>query len=187
MTEGILEAKLACRKLGPGESGAYRALRLESLRRFPDSFGATYEEEASQARLPFEVAIEERSAEKFVVGTFAGDRLVAIAAFARVQGRKRRHRGDISGVFVDPTHRGRSVGEALMRKLLQLAFALDGVDQVELRVVSTNAAGLRLYAKLGFEQFGLQKDFFKDAGLRWDQCFMALTRERYVISLLTSR
>ena len=181
MTEGILEAKLACRKLEPGESGAYRALRLESLRRYPDSFGATYDEEAREARLPFEIAIEERKAEKFVVGTFAGDRLVAIAAFARVQGRKRRHRGDISGVFVDPGHRGRSVGEALMRKLLQLAFALEGIDQVELRVVSTNAAGLRLYAKLGFEQFGLQKNFFKDAGLSWDQCFLALTRERYVI------
>lgn len=119
MTEGILEAKLACRKLGPGESGLYRALRLESLRR--------------------------------------------------------------------PEHRGRAVGAALMRKLLQLAFALEGIDQVELRVVSTNAAALRLYAKLGFEQFGLQKNFFKDAGLSWDQCFLALTRERYVISLLTSR
>jgi len=187
MTTGILEAKLACRRLAPGESGAYRALRLESLRRYPDSFGSTYEEEARLAHLPFETAIEEDAAERFVVGAFTDERLVGIAAFARVPGRKRRHRGEITGVFVDPECRGRAVGAALMRKLLQLAFALGDIDQVELRVVSTNAAALRLYAKLGFEQFGLQKDFFKDAGLSWDQCFLALTRERFVISLLTLR
>jgi hypothetical protein len=32
---------LICRKLRPGESDLYRALRLESLKRYPDSFGST--------------------------------------------------------------------------------------------------------------------------------------------------
>jgi GNAT superfamily N-acetyltransferase len=144
MMDGTLRVKLAIRKNRDPVKRAPIAPCASSLR-YPDSFGATYDEESRQARLPFEVAIEEGAGDRFVVGAFADDRLAAIASFARVEGRKRRHRGEITGVFVDPEHRGRAIGKALMRKLLQLAFALS-VDRVELRVVSTNAAALQLYA-----------------------------------------
>ncbi len=171
--------QLDCRKLRPGESGLYRALRLESLQRFSNCFGVTFEEEARLTTLAFEAAIEARAADRFVVGAFCGERLIGLAAFTRRERRKTMHRGDISQVYVDPVQRGRSIGQRLMLATLASAFELSGLEQVELSVVSTNTAALRLYATLGFETYGVQQNYFKVGANCWDMCLMQLTRERH--------
>lgn len=172
--------ELVCRRLAPGESALYRALRLDSLRRDPDCFGVTYDEEAQVPTLAFEQAIEAGAREQFVVGASSGARLVGIAAFARRGRRKTMHRGDISQVYVDPDRRGNAAGSRLLRETLQLAFDLPGLEQVELSVVSTNAAALRLYENLSFRRYGLQENYFKVGARRWHMILMQLTRDHHV-------
>ncbi len=73
------------RKLIPGdETAAYRRLRLECLKNFPDKFGSGYEEEAKASRLKFEGIIENQSAVNFMFGAFASDgNLIGIVGFVR--------------------------------------------------------------------------------------------------------
>lgn len=69
---------------------------------------------------------------------------VAIALLGR-----RGESGYIAGMGVAPAHRGRGLGEAVMRAVLDSARAA-GVTRVQLEVLVQNAAALRLYERLGF-------------------------------------
>lgn len=59
--------------------------------------------------------------------------------------------GWIGGVGVVPAHRGRGVGEELMRRVHEVAREL-GLERVWLEVIVENEPALRLYEKLGYER-----------------------------------
>jgi ribosomal protein S18 acetylase RimI-like enzyme len=59
-------------------------------------------------------------------------------------------RGWIGGVGVAPPHRGKGVGEALMRAAIEEARAR-GLRELWLEVLTPNEPAIRLYEKLGFE------------------------------------
>jgi ribosomal protein S18 acetylase RimI-like enzyme len=63
----------------------------------------------------------------------------------------RGERGWIGGIGVAHPHRGKGVGEALMREVLEEASAR-GLREVWLEVLFPNEAAIRLYEKLGFER-----------------------------------
>src|SRR5687767_15238754 len=63
----------------------------------------------------------------------------------------RGERGWIAGIGISPAHRGKGVGEELMRGVL--AEARDrGLREVWLEVLVQNEPAIRLYEKLGFER-----------------------------------
>ena len=45
------------RRVQPGESRAYRAIRLEALKSYPEFFGANYEEQVNLDKLYFEKTV----------------------------------------------------------------------------------------------------------------------------------
>ena len=55
----------------------------------------------------------------------------------------------VNSVFVDPSHRNKGVGYALMDKVKRTAQEFDG-KQIQLSVYNRNAAAMKLYQKLGF-------------------------------------
>ncbi|WP_400193063.1 GNAT family N-acetyltransferase [Hymenobacter sp. B81] len=140
------------RELQPADAGAYRVLRLQALAASPESFGSTLEEET--------VFVDQRFAQqfsrpgRFIVGAFAGPRLIGMMGFVRETRRKTQHRGSIWGAFVAPEYRGRGVGRALFQLLLHRLDALDGLEQVELMVSEQSPAARRLYERAGFVEFG---------------------------------
>ena len=73
-----------------------------------------------------------------------GAAAVAVALLGR-----RGETGYIAGMGVAPTHRGRGLGEAVMRAVLESARDR-GVKHVQLEVLVQNAAAIRLYERLGF-------------------------------------
>ncbi|MCY1250884.1 hypothetical protein D9M72_645760 [compost metagenome] len=48
------------------------------------------------------------------------------------------------------------------------------VEQLQLTVVSSNAAAIRLYSKLGFAEYGLEKRALRIDGQYLDEVLMAL-------------
>ena len=179
-TPEVLRSTIVYRKLQPDDVGQYRALRLECLKLFPELFGSTYEEEAAKPRLKFETLIAEGSDDDLMLGAFCENQLIGIAGFIRSQRRKIRHRGEVVQVYVNPEYRGKKIGENLMRKLLEKIFTIVGIEQVELGVVCGNTSAITLYEKLGFEKYGVQKNYFKDGERYYDQQFMQLFKERYL-------
>ena len=164
------------RELTEADATLYWPLRLRALREEPESFGASYDEAKDR---PLE-SVTERFREmarlgEFTLGAFDGGQLVGIAAFNRKVGRKNRHIGIAYQVYVAQEARGNGAGRALMSALLARARALDGLEQLTLDVVASNAAARALYISLGFEVYGRQRHALKlDDGRYLDEELMVL-------------
>ena len=64
-------------------------------------------------------------------------------------------------IIVDEKFRGKGIGTQLLRELLKLAKDQFKMDFAHLEVYEGNPA-IRLYERLGFVQYGIQKHFIKD-------------------------
>jgi RimJ/RimL family protein N-acetyltransferase len=172
--------QITYRKLRSGDESDYRRVRLEGLKKFPENFGTSYEDESKLSKLKFEEFIVNESADNFIFGAFADDRLIGIVGFIRAARTKARHCGEVVSMYVTADFHGRKVGENILRELVKAAFELAGIESIELKVIGNNSAAIKLYEKIGFETFGIRKNGFKANDRYWDQQFMQLTRERYL-------
>jgi ribosomal protein S18 acetylase RimI-like enzyme len=141
---------LALRLLDPTDALAFQSLRLEGLLHHPASFRATYEEEAAQSLAD----VARRLAEQAVLGAFIDGELCGIAGFARPTQAKKRHKGELWGVYVRPGTRREGLGSALVEAVIE--HARGRVAQLCATVALTNRPARRLYRKLGFEPYGLE-------------------------------
>jgi ribosomal protein S18 acetylase RimI-like enzyme len=168
------------RKLQPHESTIYRGVRLACLKNAPQFFGSTYEEEILNPKFSFETYIETDSPDHVMFGALDGERLIGIAGFNRMARKRASHRGELVQVYVEPGYRGQNLGEKLLRHVLDYAFALDGIEQVQLSVIASNKTAIKLYEKLGFKSFGVQPHYFKVEDGYLDQQFMQLFKSDYL-------
>ena len=157
----------------------YRELRLSGLKNAPQYFGSTYEEEILDSKLMFEMYIKIDSPDHVMFGAFDGERLIGITGFNRMARKRAMHRGEVVQVYVEPNYRGQNIGEKLIRSVLEYAFRLDGIEQVQLSVIAGNQKAITLYEKLGFKTFGVQSRYFKAGDIYMDQQFMQLFKSEY--------
>lgn len=167
------------RKLQPHESAVYREVRLSCLKRVPEYFGSTYEEEILNPKLMFETFIENDSPDHVMFGAFDDEQLIGITGFNRMARQRAMHRGEIVQVYVDSSYRGQNIGEKLIRRTLEYAFTLEGIEQVQLSVIANNHIAVKLYEKIGFKTFGVQPRYFKAGEMYMDQQFMQLFKDDY--------
>lgn len=136
---------------------AYKALRLEALRLYPEAFSSDYQ---AQKEMPesfwqnrIHSAIE--SADQVLYGAEREGQLIGSAGCVREDSPKARHNGLIVGVYVQDAYRG----QALAQKLIQacLDWALDHeITIAKLGVGAHNQAAIRCYQTMGFEHWGTE-------------------------------
>jgi ribosomal protein S18 acetylase RimI-like enzyme len=158
---------IAVRRLSPAQAGLFRDIRLEGLRRDPDAFADTIEEESRHPLARFERML----ADSAVFGAFRGTELLGVAGFFVQHGPKHRHKGTLWGMYVRPQARGSGVGETLVAAVIEYARTL--VELLQLTVISDNPAARRLYERCGFEPYGLEKRAAKYHGRYHDDVLMA--------------
>ncbi len=168
------------RKLQPHESTIYREVRLACLKNVPEYFGSTYEEEVLNPKFKFETFIENGSPDHVMFGAFEEERLIGITGFNRMARQRALHRGELVQVYVDSNYRGQNIGEKLIRRVLEYAFTLEGIEQVQLSVIAGNPSAIKLYEKVGFKTFGVQPRYFKVGDTYMDQQFMQLFKSDYL-------
>ncbi len=81
------------------------------------------------------------------------------------------HKGTLWGMYVRPAARQAGVGRRLVEAVID--HARTRVELIDLRVVSENRAARRLYARLGFEEYGVEKRAAKYQGRYHDDVLMA--------------
>ena len=162
------------RKLAPGEAPAYRELRLESLLKYPNSYGTNYEAQLQKPKMTYETQIEQRHPNNFVCGAFSAKDLVGICAFYRQEDPRRQHRGEIVQMYVKPEFQGQGIGLGLLQVCIQEAFTLPGMEQIELGVYAHNPAAIRVYEKVGFELYGRLNNCLNVEGGYVDELLMVL-------------
>jgi len=159
--------QLQIRRLTPADAALFRDIRLEGLRLNPEAFGSTFEAENARSVAFF----AERLAGSRIFGAFQGSELVGIAALLIGQGQKEAHKGRLVGMYVRPGSRKAGVGQRMVETIIEVAR--QSVELIELSVVSDNEAARRLYERLGFVEWGVEKNALKQEGRYYDEVHMA--------------
>jgi ribosomal protein S18 acetylase RimI-like enzyme len=145
----------------------YRDIRLEALQANPEAFGSTFEVENAQPLSLF----SDRLGSSTVLGAFRDTELVGIVGFAVQQGQKEAHKGTLWGMYVRPAARNAKVGRRLVESVCN--HARQQVELIQLSVVVDNQQARSLYARLGFLEYGVEKNALKQAGRYYDEVLMA--------------
>ncbi|GHH50910.1 GNAT family N-acetyltransferase [Lentzea cavernae] len=126
-------------QVAPDEWRLWRDIRLEALSSDPEEFGSTLavEQEFDEAEW------RERAAEGLKVVALDDDPVALVAATAKPEGLY------LYSMWVRPSHRGRGLGEGLLKAVLAWAVQ-EGWKVVRLRVWVDNLPARRLYKRLGF-------------------------------------
>lgn len=156
------------RRLSASDAEVYRELRLEGLRNHPEAFGSSWEEE-SEKPLAF---FRERLERNVVLAAAADDdgQLLGIAALGVKQAVKLLHKGVLWGMYVRPEARGSGLAAALVERLLSEARGT--VEEIQLTVVTSNEAAVRLYTRCGFKKYGVEQRALKVGGRYYDEQLM---------------
>jgi ribosomal protein S18 acetylase RimI-like enzyme len=169
------------RRLMPADAARYRKIRLAGLKNSPEAFGSMFETESLKPLSSF----AERLGSSAVFGAFRDSELLGIAGFAFREGAKEAHKGLLWGMYVRPDVRKAGVGRRLVEAVID--FARQHVEILQLSVVSDNESARRLYAGLGFVEYGLEKNSLKQGGTYYDEILMALDLKGHVSDAAGSR
>lgn len=77
-------------------------------------------------------------------------------------------------MYVIPEKRGNGFAKMLLKTAIEQAKRTQGIEQINLTVVSTNVSAKRLYDSLGFEQFGVERRALKVGKAYFDEIHMVL-------------
>jgi ribosomal protein S18 acetylase RimI-like enzyme len=167
------------RQLNADDALVYWELRLFALRESTTAFASSYEEESAH---PLEHRVARFQNEtiapaevNFMLGAFdEHGSLIGMVGLRREQRIKLRHKATVVGMYVAPAARGQGVGRQLMVELLCQARALEGLRQLDLYVTNDNLSAKGLYASLGFQSYGVEKDALRLGDQFIDDNLMAL-------------
>ena len=67
----------------------------------------------------------------------------------------------ITNIAILPEYRGKKLGEALLRKMIELSISM-GAIRMTLEVRVSNVVAISLYEKLGFQKGGIRKRYYTD-------------------------
>ncbi|MBZ9973857.1 MULTISPECIES: GNAT family N-acetyltransferase [unclassified Mesorhizobium] len=135
------------RRLSAADADAYRDLRLEGLQNHPEAFGGSWEEEAI---MPLDW-FSDRLERNIVIAGFADDLpLLGTAGLGIQQAPKQSHKGMLWGMYVRPEARGTGLAAELVQRMIGEAQGV--VEEIQLRVVTSNEAAVRIYSRFGFKE-----------------------------------
>lgn len=155
------------RLLTPADAALYRSIRLAGLKQNPEAFGSTFEREFTKPLAWF----FDRLKSSQVFGAFRGSEILGVAGFAIRDNEKEEHKGLLWGMYIRPEARGTGVAQRLVEAVID--FARSRVELIQLSVVMGNEPARRLYARLGFVEYGIERNSLKHAGRYYDEILMA--------------
>lgn len=160
------------RLLQPKDAVNYRNIRLEALQHNPESFGSSYEEEKDN---PLEIYKSRfQSLETYTFGAFENEKLIGVVTLVKENKLKLKHKANIFALYVSPEKRGKGIAKCLMIEAIKKAKDLEGIEQINLTVVTSNNSAMKLYISLGFEVFGKEKRALRIEHKYFDEEYMVL-------------
>jgi ribosomal protein S18 acetylase RimI-like enzyme len=163
--------KYRIRTLGVADADDLRRVRLEALRLHPEAFASAYEDEVKLDRSQFAERLVAPGFTRF--GGFAGADLVGLAALHIRPGIKERHKAFLFSMYVHAAHRRSGLAQRLVDAVI--AGACDaGAVVLRLTVTVGNAPAQRLYHRMGFAVYGVERRALLIDGVYYDEELMEL-------------
>ena len=135
---------------------AYKALMLEAYALSADAFTSSVQERIDKSDAWWIQRIADANAQSLTFGAIEGGELVGSARLEFYEPLKNRHKAHLTAVYVKPAWRGKKLGRALVKLVLQQAAQRPGIALVNLSVTEGNTAAQALYVSLGFEVYGTE-------------------------------
>jgi ribosomal protein S18 acetylase RimI-like enzyme len=142
------------RRVEPDDWPGIRGVRLRSLEDAPDAFGGTFDDEAAHD--------EERwrswatgwvgAGRQALFAAVEGDEWLGIALGVRWDAEP--DAAHLYAMWVDPEHRRRGVGLALVEEVVRWSRAVPGTRRLLLAATISNPAAIALYERCGFADTG---------------------------------
>lgn len=160
------DAEIEIKRLTAADAARYCEIRLEALKLAPEAFSSTFATENAEPLTWFAARLDNSA----VFAAVCGERLLGIAAFLAKRG-KEAHKGLLVGMYVRQANRNRGIGRHLAEAVVE--HARRHVEILQLTVVADNISARRLYAGLGFAEYGIERRALKQDGRYWDEVLMA--------------
>ena len=160
------------------DAARYQSLRLRALREHPEAFAAAWEEEQQLSLETIATRLQQSSAERYILGAFAGEELSGLLHFRRWEGLKIRHRASIGGMYVPPEYRDQGIGKALLLDAITRAHTLSGLEDLILAVTVGNERARALYVAVGFTSVAIEPRYLKIGEQYFDIEWMHLSVSR---------
>lgn len=159
------------RMLGPDDATAFRRVRLDALQLHPEAFTASYEDEARFNEAQFAERLAAPGLTRF--GGFAGDQLVGLVGLNLRSGLKERHKATLFSMYVAAEYRRSGLAPDLVTAVIEKAREA-GALVLHLFVTAGNAPAQRLYRRMGFLPYGVERRAIRVDDVFYDEELMAL-------------
>lgn len=144
-------------RIAAADLSAYKNLRDEALRLYPDAFDA--DEEVERSRPPESylgrLGLGETLGGSFLIGAWVGTELVGMIGLERQSQQKLRHSAELNSMMVHPRHTGKGIGIRLVEAAVAQARQAIGLELIVLRVSASSKSAIRLYERAGFQGCGV--------------------------------
>ena len=151
----------------------FRVLRLEAVRRHPETFVPTAEEAqahdpAARARTDW---LDDGS---FILGAYRGEQLVGALGVRRATRRKLAHKATLWLLYTQAAVRGQGIGRQLLQAAIARCRQEPELAVLQLTVGNESEAAQRLYARAGFQAYGVERQAMQLDDRSIDVTLMAL-------------
>jgi ribosomal protein S18 acetylase RimI-like enzyme len=159
------------RILGTGDVDEFRRVRLDALRLHPAAFLASYEDECVLDRAQFAEQLVTPGLTRF--GAFAHKEMVGLVGLQVSNGAKVRHKAHLFSMYVANGHRRSGLADRLVQAVIDAARQT-GALILQLTVTAGNVPAQRLYGRMGFQVYGIERRAIQVGGRFYDEELMAM-------------
>lgn len=159
------------RALGVEDVDEFRRVRLDALRLHPEAFLASYEDECVLDRVQFAERLATPGLTRF--GAFAHEEMVGLVGLRVPNGAKVRHKAHLFSMYVANGHRRSGLADRLVQAVINAA-GQTGALVLQLTVTAGNSPAQRLYARMGFQVYGVERRAIQVGNRFYDEELMVL-------------
>ncbi|WP_421378891.1 GNAT family N-acetyltransferase [Bacillus salacetis] len=165
------------RELTASDAEEYWNLRLEALKNNGDAFATTYEESISRENPIQQVQKNLSSKDSVTFGAYIDEKLAGNVTLLYNRHTKMKHKAAILAMYVSPSFRKLGIGSSLLAEVENTAKQ-EGIELLQLTVVTTNTSAIKLYENSGYVSFGVEKHAMKQKGEYFDEMWMSKELEK---------